>query len=359
MKRLFAVAGVLGLLFVAAGVTAPPPANACSFTAGLPRGVLIDRATPVVAIGVVTKATDTVATFRVEEGIRGAKAGELLTINNALNLDCYTEIGGGPNYPIGARYLAFLEADTFGLAQWMPEKAGRDMYTIQGDQLTNPWHQEPSTPLDSALAELRALPADAKPAYHHERACELFEVQDFPTAIKGTAWATAVVRGEVRGTQDDVTEVRVTDSFKGQLAPGEVLRVDARRIGKSGICTIAYWSGFDRFLPGDDLILLLEPADAGVGDWRLAVWGSGVLAVSGTRVSTYPGMATLPQVREALGGQQALIAPVTGARLGGRLAASNASASRGWEPVVGVAGLAAAALLAFVARRSVDRRVRR
>ncbi len=373
MKRSCAAFVVLAAVLLAStlfGGAGPDRASACSFLPGLSRLALAEITTPVVAVGVVTKATETVATFRVEEGMRGARAGDVLSINNALNLDCYEEVGGGPNYAVGTRYLAFLQPDNFKLARWKPEMAGRAMYTLQGDELTNFRDEQPYTPLDAALAELRTLPSDAIPGYDPERTCEQFEVHDFATALKAARWATSIVRGEVGSVRDHVARVTVTESFKGPLRRDDDLSVDARGTVRSGICSIEFMPEFDRFLPADDLILLLVPANGGFGEWRLAVWGSGLLAVSGTRVQTYPGMATLSQVRAALVGKPSaplpravpnvLASPNDGGNhrpgpLGAGLEEGDVGSSS-WPLVLGLCALGVVAIAAWTSSRASDRR---
>ena len=122
------------------------PARACSVAVFTTQ--FLDQtieASSVVAVGTLADRNGNAITFVVEEGLKGAAAGDRLTINNATNLDCYEAIEPGrQNYEQGARVLVFLEPDTHGVAEYKVHRFGWDIFEVEGDVLhpyVNDWVQ--------------------------------------------------------------------------------------------------------------------------------------------------------------------------------------------------------------------------
>ncbi len=373
-KRSFAALLVLVVTLLASAVSGggePGRAHACSYTRDLDLRWLSDREERVVAVGNVIEASPTVAKFLVEEGLRGAKKGDILSINNAVALndvgpDCSRRIGGGPNYPTGVRSLVILRTDTFGVTDWDVSVFGNAMYPLDGEALTHLSWPIPFVRLDDALAVLGRLASNVYPEFERGGNCEAFSVPDLWTSLLGASGTTLVVRGDVVGTEDKVARVRLREVFKGSGRAGDEVRVDGRWTTYGEGCSVVPEDEAERFTDGEEVILFLVPSDTGVGDWRLALWGSGALAVRGTRVQIHPAMPTLSQVRAALAGRPGPALPRTAPNVlappdareqpGAAGAAGSSSGDSRWPLIAGVGGLAAAALAAWGARRASNER---
>ncbi|MBA4179158.1 MAG: hypothetical protein C0506_01080 [Anaerolinea sp.] len=134
----------VGVLAPLAAVATPArEVHACSLVgfsyALLPFAV---ESSSTIAVGRLVSAKPDVITLEVEEGLKGARAGERLTVNNAtlgLGLGCqvYLEPNGkGFALPEGARVLAFLETNELGgPAKLRSALYGYGIFTLDGEYI--------------------------------------------------------------------------------------------------------------------------------------------------------------------------------------------------------------------------------
>ncbi len=293
---------VLGLV-AGAALLGPEaaPAHACTFRPFHEQFMAdsVNRA-EVVAVGTLEGPQGDAIAMVVEEGLKGAAAGDRLTINNASNLDCWEEIQTGrQNYKAGARVLVFLVPDTFGVAQYQVERFGWDIFRVEGDSL-HPYVGTRSRPLPriedvrAAFRTAAEIPYD--PARKSDPECrDAFGAK--PTeAEQWAAGAEAIVIATVVGDRDGATVLRVDESFRGGLS-GEITLNDSYFLIEKSCDRIM--NGRGSWPAGKRVAAMLVRDEFGVAEWRPAIWGRAVWEINASDLVRYDGIPLLSEVREA------------------------------------------------------------
>ncbi|MBI5947526.1 MAG: hypothetical protein HY875_05270 [Chloroflexi bacterium] len=336
------VAAIIALgLFVAAELWASgaAPARACTIvrfhTRDLPRNV--DSA-EVVAVGTLESPSGDVITLVVDEGLKGASAGDRLTINNATNLDCYETVEEGrQNYEAGSRVLVFLIPDTFGVARYKVARAGYDIFRVDGNALVSYGGGAPrSTPeIQDVRAAFRDFAATPNaPALDATTPCWAWNVPPRDAAIFAGI-AEAIVIATVVDHRDGATVLRIGESFRGDLRGEITLNDHYFSANEQHLCELSMTSLRGWWPTGTRVAALVVRDEFGVAGWRGVAAGSAVWEVSDGHPVRYEGVPLLSEVREAtiLAGFQPSVA----------------SSDDGWIPTLPVlAALLAVALLVLV-----------
>lgn len=310
MPRL-AIVLVLAAAALPALVSGPPRVAACSIAHpmdALRSGKGIEAT--VIVSGLVTKSERGVAHVRVERGFKGAKRGDVLTVNNHL-----LDLGAGCDVSInsarqvrrfneGTHYALLLVPDDLRSgADYRPAFLGFWAFPLDGEALVS--EDGPARlPAPAAVVEAIRANAQAQAPYDIENTppCNPPYTPDLLAVVPTyTVMSTLVVRGSISSADPDVAVVRVDETYRGKAA-GPTIRVSNRAIDRrhDGRCGIAEPEprGQPIFQPGGDVILFLVPDEAGVADWRVATWGLGKLAIRADRVAPYPGPVILDDLQE-------------------------------------------------------------
>lgn len=304
MKQLIVLvtgcAMVLGAAAVALG-TPPSRASACSWG---PFNTLVMRdefrQAAIVAVGELSDPANGAITLTVEEGLKGANAGDRVTLNNSLNLQCYEALEPGrQNYKAGDRVFAVLLPDTMGIAQYKVFRSGNDIFRINGDVL-EPYFEGWPEKLP-AIADVRAEMAEAakapfQPGLEDVPPCNPpapFE----PTAARAQgAMAEAIVLGTVLAQAGPVATVRVDEAFRGAAA-GSELRVNMSAFYQLSGCGLTPDGVRWRLNAGTRIAAMLVPDESGLAGWRPAVWGRALWEINGEDRTRYAGVPLLSEVR--------------------------------------------------------------
>jgi hypothetical protein len=118
------------------------------------------------------------------------------------------------------------------------------------------------------------------------------------------------VRGSVTQVESITTTIRVAEQYRGADA-GSELRLNTTFVDRpaaGSACQISSLPG-QLLYPGEDVLLFLVRDEFGLADWRIAAWGTGVLAIRDDRVAPYPGPALLSDVRDVARSLPALPVP--------------------------------------------------
>jgi len=304
VRALLALAFVLAL-DVAASLGAAQPAAACSrigFNTSSMREY-VDQAAAV-AVGTFGERNGDAIAFQVTEALKGTAGGATLTIVNRIVDDCplnhpVVMDGSEQPYAPGQRALMIL-----GRKSLVP---GADWY-VMGDAAYLAGHD----------GSLGILPSRAGLMYPSEIKRRLQE-NDVPVnldlerkmpcvaGLHGMLDAPAdinrlsplIVVGKVASLSGDEMSFSIEDTWRGK-PPGQRITVDNRWYSVNPADCSTRPQAMILFHPGERVLLFLRPAAHGVGDWELALWGTGWLYPAGDGFSGGP-LPTLDDLRRVTG----------------------------------------------------------
>ncbi len=306
MRRFFPV-GLFVLGFVAGAALLgreAAPAHACRIAAFHERNLTgsIENA-QVVAVGTLEGPQGDAITLVVEEGLKGAVAGDRLTINNATNFDCDERIEPGrQNYKAGTLVLVFLIPDTLGVAQYKVDRIGWDIFRVAGDVLTPYWGSQ-LTPLprieDVRGAFRTAARTPYDPALEAAPPCRAAWRAKPTDAGQWAGMAEVIVIATVVGERAGATVLRVDESFKGGLYGEITLNDHYLNLNETAHCERTLVNQRAWWPPGRRVAAMLVRDEFGVAEWRGAAQGSAVWSVNDSNFVRYGGIPLLSEVRQA------------------------------------------------------------
>ena len=302
------VAGVVLALLGGPGM-APRHAHACSLVGFgsqlLPFAI---ESSSVVAVGRLVDPKRDVITLEVEEGLKGATAGQRLTVNNAtlgLGADCSVYLeprGRGFALPEGARVLAFLEPnDLTSLADFRSALHGFGILTLDGEYIQAEGASVARfSEVREAIRRLQAEPLDLN--LETEGPCNAsIYITDDAILRRNVRMSSLIAIGTYRSTGDGVAEFDVQEVLRGETGGNKTLELNAHYFFQDGTCRATMETASASYPSGFQSLVFLRPDDYGVTDWRGAVWGQGILAIVGDDLQRPPGLPTLKEVRAAAG----------------------------------------------------------
>lgn len=354
--RIVAFGVSLCVLAVLAAFTTPAgPAQACSLV-GFSRELLpfAVESSSTIAVGRLVKGERDVITLEVEEGLKGARAGERLTVSNAtlgLGAGCqvYLEPNGkGFALPEGARVLAFLEANELGgPAVLRSALYGYGIFTLDGEFIRD--GRAPGASFARVREEIRNL--DREPADLNIETigpCNRdIDLRDDANLRRHVRMSTVIAVGKYRSVGGGVAELEVEQVLRGDTGGSKTLRINAHSFFLGTACRPIMEPASGSFPVSFRALVFLRPDDYGVTDWRGAIWGYAAFAIVGDEVQGPLGLPTLAEVRAAVrGGDGSDPVVETGAR------ATKQDRYRLWIGVVmGLAGCAGGAAWVLARRR--------
>jgi hypothetical protein len=158
----------------------------------------IDDAETIV-IGALEEAEGDALQLAVEEGLKGiAQPGDRFLLNNATNLECpEAHEPGRRNYGRGARVLALLVPDTFGVAEFKVSGYGHYIFRIDldGETLLNHVDSPGADAGLPPLSEVRVAVATApgSPPVRPDEALDPVEVANPGSGVRLWAAVAAIV----------------------------------------------------------------------------------------------------------------------------------------------------------------------
>ncbi|MGH2608428.1 MAG: hypothetical protein ACRDHF_05005 [Tepidiformaceae bacterium] len=298
----------------------PQPAHACSL-AGLQLEFLpyfLEEST-IVAVGRLTDAKQTEITLEVEEGLKGSRAGDRLTLNNrhfGLGGNCSVYVvptSGGYALPEEARVIAFLQPD---LSQkpdfWMPSLYGYAIYEVESSDKpfgADDWLVDGIVQIGEhreAFAPHAQLPFE--PTLEDIPPCNYIGI-NANNAETLSRMSQAIAVASVVKVEGMVATFATEEVWRGN--PGATFTVNASHFHhQENSCDLAFGGG-PRFEEGQRLLVLLFPDEFGVAQYRLANWGAGGLLLRGEWVSQ--GLPALQDVRDLLAAGVGTAAPPSNA----------------------------------------------
>jgi hypothetical protein len=132
----------------------------------------------------------------------------------------------------------------------------------------------------------------------------------------------------VKGIDDGAARLRIDESFRGGLE-GEIRLNDHAFWQAGGRCELTLDTFRYRYEDGTRLALFLVRDEFGVGEWRAAIWGTGIWEVNDSDLVRYPGIPLLSEVREAVREQ---VGPPPTPRAAPAETTPSAAATPGLEP---------------------------
>lgn len=302
------VAGVVLALLGGPGM-APRQAHACSLVGFgsqlLPFAI---ESSSVVAVGRLVDPKRDVITLEVEEGLKGATAGQRLTVNNAtlgLGADCSVYLeprGRGFALPEGARVLAFLEPnDLTSLADFRPALHGFGILTLDGEYIQAEVASVASfSEVREAIRRLKAEPVDLN--LETVPPCDgISGLADGATLRSSVQMAPLIAVGTYRDVGGGVAEFETREVLRGEAQGKKTLRINTHNFFRDGSCRAIMESTSGVSPTSFQALVFLRPDDYGVTDWRGAHWGGGVFRIVGDDLQRPPGLPTLEEVRAAAG----------------------------------------------------------
>lgn len=277
----FFAGGVALTAGAVAALAVQKDARACS------REMISDRTIPgavqssqIVAIGTFTAASERDATFRVDEALRGATAGQKLSIDNRT---AYTQMMCTPyaepfhegfRFSVGQRKVLILEKQVDGL--WQVGFFSDAAWDVPGDDLQpmlpDFWDPGPAPP---SLETVRSQVRELLPLLNADAGFEARTPCNFTAELRPRiADSTLVVIADLEpGSSPQAA--RIVEVLAGTASADAItLNFRVRRTYAEG-CSLVLDPPRDREgLGSGRFLLFLRPDEFGIAEYRPALWGS-------------------------------------------------------------------------------------
>ena len=260
----------------------------------------------VVAVGQLTHATKSRISLHVEEGLKATTAGQTLTLSNqriGMGTDCSVHIApADPGFalPEGKRVIAFLTPDVSGEPNvWGPAWAGAYVFEVEEDDrpfgLISKRQVMSLIEIRDELAASQDVPFE--PGLDKVLPCNV--VWFWREALPGYArMSAAIAVGTVVDVKGGILTVASEEILRGEVSSTFTVNGNAQfRIDAHSCALVQARSDYSGEL-GERMIFFLHPDEFGVAQWRIGVWGVGMLDLRGDWVTL--GLPSISDVRALL-----------------------------------------------------------